>query len=108
MNTIKNSNPDIHTTVRLSAPCAALCPHSGEPQAGSVLAICYTPAAVLLELHAPVEWLQEQAAGTEAMDLETLAQRAAQEAGKAVGVPVTVEAHYVLRGGLEMDVCTRS
>jgi NADPH-dependent 7-cyano-7-deazaguanine reductase QueF len=108
MNTIKNSNPNIETTVRLSTPCAALCPHSGEPQAGSTLAICYTPAAVLLELHAPAEWLQEQSEGTEAMDLETLAQRAAQEASRAVGVPVIVEAHYVLRSGLEMDVCTRS
>jgi NADPH-dependent 7-cyano-7-deazaguanine reductase QueF len=108
MNTIKNSNPDTQTVVRLSTPCSALCPHSGEPQEGSTLTISYAPAALLLELHAPAEWLQEQAAGTEAMDLETLAQRAAKTAAAALGVPASVSAHYVLRGGLEMDVCVQS
>lgn len=73
-----------------------------------MLTISYAPATLLLELHAPAQWLAEQKAGTEAMDLETLAQRAAQEASRAVGVPVFIEARYVLRGGLEMVVCVRS
>jgi NADPH-dependent 7-cyano-7-deazaguanine reductase QueF len=108
MNTIPNSNPGSDTTIELTTPCAALCPHSGEPQAGSTLTIRYRPAAVLLELHAPAQWLQAQAAGDEPTDLETLAQKAAHDATAALGVAVEVEARYLLRGGLGMWVCVRS
>lgn len=105
MKTIPNSNPTIQTIVSLRTPCVALCPHSGEPQAGSTITIRYTPAAVLLELHAVEEWMKEQ---QEALDLETFTQRAARDAAAALGVPATVEAHYILRNGLEMIVCARS
>lgn len=102
MRTIPNSNPTVPTRITLTTPMHALCPHTGEPQRGSTLAIIYSPAAGLLELHTVEEWLQTQL--TEALDVETLTQRAAQAASAAAGVPVSVIARYILRNGLEL-VC---
>ncbi len=100
MNTIPNANPNVQTRITLTTPIVDLCPHSHEPQAGSTLAIAYSPAALLLELHAVKVWIQTQL--TEALDVETFAQRAAQAAAAALGVPVVVTATYKLRNGLEL------
>ncbi|HEU5088543.1 MAG TPA: hypothetical protein VFT99_13900 [Roseiflexaceae bacterium] len=108
MTTLPNSHPDVATLVCLTTPCVALCPHSGEPQAGSTITVRYRPGAALIELHAVQTWLMEQAGGSEALDLETLAQRCARWAAACAGVPVTVIARYRLRGDLEMTVCCRS
>lgn len=105
MSTITNQHPIIATEVSLTTPIAALCPHSGEPQMGSVVTVAYRPAAVLLELHAVAQWCAEPA--TEAMDLETFAQRLAQRAAAALGVAVIVTADYRLAGGLRMRVEVR-
>jgi NADPH-dependent 7-cyano-7-deazaguanine reductase QueF len=100
MNVMPNREPDIQTTVELTTPIADLCPHSHEPQTGSTLTVRYRPSATILELHAVVQWLPSQCA--EAIDLETLCQRAARDASAALGVEATAIAHYVLRGGITL------
>lgn len=60
----------------------------------------YTPGAVLIELHAIEEYLAELSAGSEALDLETVAQMVAMACGAAVG-SCEVRAVYKLRN-LEM------
>jgi hypothetical protein len=100
LKTLPNREPTIETRVTLTVPIADLCPHSHEPQAGSTLAISYTVAACILELHAIEEWLPSQC--TEAIDLETLCQRAARDAAAALGAEVTATADYQLRNGLRL------
>lgn len=105
MNTIANANPATPTRITLKQPIADLCPHSHEPQIGSSISITYAAADRLLELHAIREWIESQL--SEALDVETLTQRAAQAAATALGVPVEVTAHYVLAHNLELT-CTSS
>lgn len=105
MQTLPNSHPEIETTVHLTTPYHGACPHSSEPQAGSIITVCYTPADKLLELHAVAQWLRRFSEGTEAIDLETVAQQTAQAAAEALGVPVTIVADYILRNDLRMR-CT--
>lgn len=105
INTIPNRHPEIATRITLVTPIADLCPHSHEPQLGSTIVITYTPAAALIELHGVTEWLQTQL--SEAIDLETLCQRAAIAAAAAVGGAVTVEASYILANDLRLT-CSSS
>lgn len=105
MRTIPNSHADIATYITLTTPYTGACPHSGEPQNGSTIAVRYAPKDRLLELHAVTEWLRPLSTGTEAMDLETVAQCVAVAARAALDVPVVVIASYVLRDGMRV-VCT--
>jgi NADPH-dependent 7-cyano-7-deazaguanine reductase QueF len=89
-------------------PYHAACPHSGEPQTGSTITVRYAPKDRLIELHAIAQYLAAFSVGDEAVDLETVAQRTARDAGAAVGVPVVVVARYLLRGGLEVVVTCHS
>lgn len=107
LNTIPNTHPELSTRVRLVTPYAGACPHSGEPQPGSTMTLIYTPAALLIELHAVEQYLARFAEG-DAIDLETVVQETARDAAAAVGVPVTVIGRFHLRRGLEMVVTCRA
>lgn len=100
LETLENRNPNIRTTVRLRTPYGAACPHSGMPLAGSSITVIYAPAAVILGLDSVARHLPTYA--TEAIDVETVAQLLARDTSEALGVAVTVEAHYFLRDGIEL------
>ena len=100
LGTLPNREPGITTAVRLRTPYAGACPHSGYPLAGSWVEVQYTPAAVILELSAIASHLPTYA--TEARDVETVAQMLAKDCAEALGVPVTIEAYYILRDGIEL------
>ena len=100
LHTLPNRNPATATTIRLRTPYSGACPHSGYPAHGSWLEIEYTPAACILELSVIADHVPSYA--TEAIDVETVAQRLAQDAAAALGVPVVVNAYYILRDGIEL------
>lgn len=102
--TIQNQHPELPTTITLTTPFVGACPHSGEPQEGSFLSVSYQPKDKLIEIHAIEEYLKQFSEGSEAVDLETVAQRTARDCYQALGVGVTVEARYRLSKGLEV-VC---
>ncbi len=106
MNTLPNRNPHTATTIRLRSPYSGACPHSGYPLPGSWLEVVYTPGACILELSAITDHVPSYA--TEAIDVETVAQRLAQDAAAALGVPVTVNAYYILRDGIELWATCRA
>ncbi len=101
LQTIKNSHPEIKTVVTLTTPFVAACPHSGEPQEGSIISVTYQPNENLIELHSIEKYLGALSAGDVALDLETVVQmvfKACQE----IGISASVKATYKLRNGLEM------
>lgn len=106
MKTLPNRNPDIDTTIRLRTPYSGACPHSGYPLPGSWLEVVYTPGTVILELSAIADHIPNYA--TEAIDVETVAQRLATAAAAALGVSVTVNAYYILRDGIELWATCRA
>lgn len=106
IETIPNRYPGLNTTVTLTTPFVAACPHSGEPQPGSTVSVTYQPKEKLIGLRAVKAYLDELARGDDPLDLETVVQLVAMACGEAVG-PVEVEAVYKLRDGLEM-VCSAS
>jgi NADPH-dependent 7-cyano-7-deazaguanine reductase QueF len=101
LNTIKNTHPEIKTTITLRTPFVSACPHSGEPQAGSTISVTYQPNENLIELHSIEKYLKALSGGSDALDLETVVQLvfiACQE----IGISASVQADYRLRNGLEM------
>lgn len=100
LDTLPNRNPTINTRVRIQTPYSGACPHSGMPLPGSWIAVSYAPADVILGLDSVARHLPAYA--TEAIDVETVAQLLARDAAHALGVPVTVEARYILRDGIEL------
>jgi|SRR5687767_9827898 len=103
IETIENKKPNIKTTVTIFTPFSNACPHSGEPQVGSLITVTYSPKDRLIGLRAIDEYLKELAKGKEAMDLETVVQMVYMEC-KQIGIDSIVRGMYKLRGGLEM-VC---
>jgi len=93
--TIPNRYPEVRTTVILTTPINAACPHSGEPQPGSFISVSYQPKANLIELHAIEKYVAELSAGSDPLDLETLAQMVAMACSDAIG-KVAVKAFYRL------------
>lgn len=102
MQTLPNRHPNIALRVRIQTPYSGACPVSGEPQPGSWIAVEYAPGEVILGFDAVARHLPTYA--TEATDVEAVAQMLARDASVALGVPVNVEAHYILRGGIELHV----
>lgn len=96
IETIPNRYPKIRTTVILTTPLAAACPHSGEPQPGSFISVSYQPKENLIELHAIEKYIAELSAGSDALDLETLAQVVTMACSEAIG-SVRVKAFYKLK-----------
>lgn len=100
--TLPNRNPTIRTHVRVQTPYSAACPETGMPLPGSWVAVLYWPAHAILGLDSVALHLPTYA--TEAIDVETVAQLLSRDCALALGVDVIVEAHYVLRDGIELDV----
>jgi NADPH-dependent 7-cyano-7-deazaguanine reductase QueF len=104
--TLPNRNAQISTRVTLRTPYSGACPVSGYPLPGSWIEVAYTPAQSILELSAVSLHLPTYA--TEAIDVETVAQMLARDCAEALGVPVVVEAHYILRDGITLWVTCQS
>lgn len=100
--TLPNRNPKVHTWVRIQTPYSGACPVSGEPRPGSWIAVGYWAEAIILGLDSVAQHLSTYA--TEAIDVETVAQMLQWDCTIALGINVLVEAHYVLRDGIELDV----
>lgn len=100
MQILPNRYPHIGVRVRIQTPYSGACPVSGEPHAGSWIAVEYEPAALLLDFRAVALHLPTYA--TEATDVEAVVQMLARDASAALGVPVNVEAHYILQDGIEL------
>lgn len=108
VETIANHHPELATRICLKTPFVGVCPHSGEPQAGSSIALIYTPKNKLLELKSWRAYLASFGHG-DAKDLETVAQQIAICCAASLGVSVTIRASYVLADGTEMIcVCRRA
>ena len=105
LETLPNRYPAIAVRVRIQTPYSGACPVSGEPQAGSWIAVEYMPAAVILGFDAVARHLPTYA--TAATDVEAVAQMLARDCAEALGVAVTVEAHYLLRDRIVLT-CTSS
>jgi len=106
LGTLPNHEQGIATRVKLRTPYSGACPVSGYPLAGSWIEVQYTPATVILELSAVAQHLPTYA--TEAIDVETVAQRLAVDCAVALGVPVIIHAYYLLRDGIELCVTCQS
>lgn len=102
LGTLPNRQEGIRARVRVQTPYAGACPVSGYPLAGSWIAVEYEPAALVLELSAVAGHLPAYA--DEARDVEAVAQLLARDASAALGVPVRVFAHYLLRDGITIEV----
>ncbi len=100
LGTLTNRQKDTPITVRLRTPYSGACPVSGYPLAGSWIEVQYTPADVILELSAIAQHLPTYA--DEARDVETIVQLLARDCAAALGVPVTINAYYILRDGIEL------
>lgn len=103
IDTIPNTiiNPQIK--VNLVTPFVAACPYSKEPQEGSFISISYVPQDRLIELHSVELFLKSLSLGSDALDLETVAQLVFNACASS-GISVSVKAHYNLKNGLQMDV----
>lgn len=100
--TLPNRNPTINTRVTLRTPYSGACPVSGYPLSGSWVEVSYAPAQTILGLDSVALHLPSYA--TEAIDVETVAQFLARDCAEALGVPVEINAHYILRDGITLWV----
>src|SRR5687768_17522385 len=96
---IKNTNPEINTTVELITPVVGICPHSHEPQIGSFVSVEYEADENLIELHSVEKVVLELSQGKEPLDLETLAQ-IIYKLCSAKFARVSVSAEYILKSGV--------
>lgn len=105
LGTLPNREPAIQTRVTLRTPYSGACPMSGYPLKGSWIEVRYEPKEYILELSTVAAHLPTYA--TEAIDVETVAQRLARDCAAVLAVPVAVEAYYLLRDGIELwSSCT--
>lgn len=100
LDILPNRNPNIKTEITLRTPYSGACPVSGYPLQGSWIEVVYVPTAAILELGAVRGHLPTYA--DEAIDVETVAQQLARDCAVALEVPVTVNAYYILRNGIEL------
>lgn len=74
----------------------ALCPATGNPQAGSTVTVTYLPGTRLLELYSLTAYVHSYVGHQTVRDIEHFAQALAQDCADALGVAVCVRAHFVL------------
>ena len=96
IKTVDNQNPAMAMVQRHIVKVPALCPATGNPQPGSTLTITYIPEARLLELYSLAEYVHSFIGHQTVRDIEYFAQTLAQDCADALGVPVSVRAHFVL------------
>ncbi|MFW5709109.1 MAG: hypothetical protein ACOCX5_02695 [Chloroflexota bacterium] len=85
-------------------PLRALCPVTGNPQAGSELVISYVPAAVLLDVFGLAEVIQGYVGHQQVRDIEYMVQHVTQRFANVLDVAVTVSAHIVLDIDQGLDI----
>lgn len=81
-----------------------MCPVSGNPQAGSYVAIRYTDAGLFLEVYSLQRYLLNYVggwlrAGVVIRDMEQTVDTIAKDCAVALGVPVRVRARLILDAG---------
>jgi len=83
-------------------PC---CPRSGNPLAGSSIAITYTPAETHIEVASLRKYVDSYQGGRGSIrSMEGMIQQIARDCSEAVGVPVTVTARLVINPGQRMTL----
>lgn len=86
-------------------PFYGMCPFSGNPQAGSQLAILYCPERTFLEVYALNAYVQDYQGGRgDVRDMEGMIQQTAQDCANALDTLVTVGAFIRLHDGNVMTV----
>lgn len=86
-------------------PFSGMCPFSGNPQAGSQLAILYCPERTFLEVYALNAYVQDYKDGRgDVRDMEGMIQSVAQDCANALDTGVTVGAFIRLHDGSAMTV----
>jgi hypothetical protein len=110
--TTPNLLPAVRTLEIHRLPLLGLCPHSGNPQPGSTITICYRPHTVVLEVYALQRYLHSFIGGkivdgVQIRDMEQTIQRIAVDAAGVLEVPVRVRADLVLQQGQELFLCCR-
>jgi NADPH-dependent 7-cyano-7-deazaguanine reductase QueF len=77
----------------------SLCPKTGNPIAGSILRISYTPHQKLLEIYSLKDYVASFIGSQEVRDLELLTQVIARDCQSVLGVRVFVVGQYILNVG---------
>jgi len=86
-------------------PLSPACPISGNPQAGSTVAITYTPADYLLEVESLRAYVDSYTGGRgEIRSMEGMIQAIAQDAANVLGVSVEVVAALNIRPNQTMHL----
>lgn len=96
IQTVDNQNPTMQMAQRHVVNVPPLCPVTGNPQAGSRMTVTYVPEARLLELYSLTDYVRSFIGHKTVRDIEHFAQTLAQDCADALGVPVSVQAHFVL------------
>ena len=96
IQTVDNQHPAISMVQRHIINVPALCPVTGNPQQGSTLTVTYLPETKLLELYSLTEYVHSFIGHKTVRDIEHFAQTFAQDCADALGVSVSVRAHFVL------------
>lgn len=107
--TLPNAQPNLITRVAITTPMPAMCPRSGNPQAGSTVTIAYTAGRVVLEVYSVAPYLRQyvggrQMPGATIRDMEQTVQQVALDCRAALGVDVAVTADLILQAGQRMTV----
>ena len=96
IQTVGNHHPAMSMVQRHVVNVPPLCPATANPQAGSTLTVTYIPNAKLLELYALTAYVHSFVGHQTVRDIEHFAQTLAQDCANALGVPVSLRAHFVL------------
>lgn len=101
LSIMPNLNTGIKTTQRHLLPLPRMCPVSGNPQPGSMLAISYESKKSHLEVYALKEYVNEFIGGHPSgiRDMESTIQAIANECAKAISAGVSVKSTVILDTG---------
>lgn len=98
---VRTCRQDIATRVIHHFPLPACCPFSGNPQAGSWLAISYRPSrGIVFPVEDIAAWIAEYIGGNDergVRGMEEMIQDLAMRVHAAVGVPIKAHAHLGIK-----------
>jgi NADPH-dependent 7-cyano-7-deazaguanine reductase QueF len=94
-------NPKISRLIKQTheVTIPALCPKTGNPIEGSMLAITYAPNQKLLEIYSLNEYIASFIGARDVRDLELFTQVVARDCHDVLNVPVSVIGRYILNIG---------
>lgn len=101
LDTMPNRIEGVPVRVRIQTPYKGACPVSGQPGAGSWVAVEYEPRTAILDFRAIAKHLPTYA--DEARDVEAIVQLLARDCATALGAPVVVSAYYILPDGITLE-----